>query len=134
MLTTLLLTASDFLQNNGLMLLGALALALYSLIQSYRRSPKFRNSMDVLMLRTPFIGDLMRTAVHARWTRTFATLSASGVPITSSLESVASVSQIRSFQDATLEIRQAVASGARVSDSMEAQKYFPGIRSNDPHW
>ncbi|MCR2746104.1 type II secretion system F family protein [Limnobacter parvus] len=125
LLTLALLAASDFLQNNGLMLLGVMALAVYSLIQSYRRSLKLRNSLDVLMLRIPLLGDLMRTAVHARWTRTFATLSASGVPITSALESVASVSQIRSFQDATLEVRQAVASGARVSDSMEAQKIFP---------
>jgi len=38
---------------------------------------------------------------------------------------VASVSQIRSFQDATLEIRQAVASGGRVSDSMENSRLFP---------
>lgn len=63
--------------------------------------------------------------MYARWTRTFATLSASGVPITSALESVAGVAQVRAFHTATLEIRQAVASGARVSDSMEARKIFP---------
>jgi type IV pilus assembly protein PilC len=124
-LTTTLLAASEFLQSHGLMLMGAIALAAYSLVQTYRRNQKVRNSLDVLMLKTPFVGDLIRTAVHARWTRTFATLSASGVPITSALESVASVAQIRSFQNATLEVRQAVASGARVSDSMESQKIFP---------
>ena len=125
LLTTLLLKASDFLQEYGLILLAALGLGVYSLFQMYRRNQKFKNSMDILLLRVPLIGDLMKTAVHARWTRTFATLSASGVPITSALESVASVSQIRSFQDATLEIRQAVASGGRVSDSMENSRLFP---------
>ena len=125
LLTTLLLKASDFLQEYGLILLAALGLGVYSLFQMYSRNQKFKNSMDILLLRVPLIGDLMKTAVHARWTRTFATLSASGVPITSALESVASVSQIRSFQDATLEIRQAVASGGRVSDSMENSRLFP---------
>ncbi len=121
----ILLAASDFLQQHGLVVLGAAAMAVYCLVQTYRRNQKARDGIDMLMLRTPFVGDLMRTAVHARWTRTFATLSASGVPITSALESVASVAQIRSFQNATLEIRDAVASGARVSDSMDAQKIFP---------
>lgn len=124
-LTMILLAASDFLQQHGLVVLGAAALAVYCLVQTYRRNQKARDGIDMFMLRTPFVGDLMRTAVHARWTRTFATLSASGVPITSALESVASVAQIRSFQNATLEIRDAVASGARVSDSMDAQKIFP---------
>lgn len=125
MLTTILLSASDFLQQHGLMLLGVLAIGVYCLIQTYRRNQKIRNALDAFLLRTPFVGDLIKTAVYARWTRTFATLSSSGVPITSALESVASVAQIRSFQNATLEVRQAVASGARVSDSMEQTKKFP---------
>jgi type IV pilus assembly protein PilC len=124
-LTLMLLAASDFLQAHGPLLLGATGLAAYSLFQAYRKNMKFRNATDVLLLRIPFIGDLMKTAVHARWTRTFATLSASGVPITSALESVAGVAQIQSFQNATLEIRQAVASGGRVSDSMEKSQIFP---------
>lgn len=124
-LTTILIAASDFLEQHGRILLGVLALGVYSSIQAYRQNQKIRNTVDVFLLRIPFVGDLIRTAVYARWTRTFATLSSSGVPITSALESVASVAQIRSFQNATLEIRQAVASGVRVSDSMEQTKIFP---------
>ncbi|MCE2745669.1 MAG: type II secretion system F family protein [Burkholderiales bacterium] len=124
-LTSMLLGTSDLLQEHGLVMLGILGVVIYSLIQVYRRNQKFKNSADTLLLRIPLIGDMMKTAVHARWTRTFATLSASGVPITSALESVASVSHIQSFQDATLEIRQSVASGGRVSDSMDSVRIFP---------
>jgi type IV pilus assembly protein PilC len=124
-LTSMLLGTSDLLQEHGLMVLGVLGVVTYSLIQAYRRNHKFKNSADTLLLRIPLIGDMMKTAVHARWTRTFATLSASGVPITSALESVASVSHIQSFQNATLEIRQSVASGGRVSDSMDNVRLFP---------
>jgi type IV pilus assembly protein PilC len=125
LLTTILLSASDFLEQHGLMLLGILVLGVYCLIQTYSRSQGIRNVVDTFLLRMPFVGDLIKTAVFARWMRTFSTLSASGVPITPALESVASVAQIRSYQNATLEIRQAVASGARVSDSMEKTKLFP---------
>ena len=125
MLTSLLLDASDFLQARGVVMLGAVVVSGYGVMKLYQRNQKFRDAVDLLLLRLPLIGDLMKTAVYARWTRTFATLSASGVPITSALESVAGVAQVRAFHTATLEIRQAVASGARVSDSMEARKIFP---------
>jgi len=125
LLTAMLLSASDFLQVNGLFLLGVIALSGCCILKLYKDNRRFRDSLDLLLLRLPLIGELMKTAVYARWTRTFATLSASGVPITSALESVAGVAQVRSFHLATLEIRQAVASGARVSDSMEARKIFP---------
>jgi type IV pilus assembly protein PilC len=124
-LTNMLLFMSDFLQNHGVKLLVMIGLSIYSLIKAYERNPKFRGAADIVLLRIPYIGELIKTSVYARWTRTFATLSASGVPIIAALDSVASIAQIKSFQDATLEIRQAVASGARVSDSMEQNKLLP---------
>lgn len=124
-LTQALLGTSDFLKQHGLLLLLALVLGLYSLMQIYQRHDRARATLDRVLLRTPLIGELMKTAVHARWSRTFSTLSASGVPITSALESVASVARISTFQSALLNVRQAVASGARVSDSMETSRLFP---------
>ncbi len=124
-ITQFLLNASDALQSHGLKLVLAIALGIYILVQCYKKNTRFQDLSDTLLLRLPLIGELMKTALHARWTRTFATLSASGVPITLALESVASISKIKSFQAATLEIRHAVATGARVSDSMEVSKLFP---------
>ena len=124
-ITQFLLNTSDALQSHGLQLVAALVLSAYTLMQCYKKNSRFQNVSDALLLRLPLIGELMKTALHARWTRTFSTLCASGVPITSALESVASVAKIQSFQAATLEIRHAVATGARVSDSMEVSKLFP---------
>ncbi len=73
-LTSMLLGTSDLLQEHGLVMLGILGVVIYSLIQVYRRNQKFKNSADTLLLRIPLIGDMMKTAVHARWTRTFAFL------------------------------------------------------------
>ncbi|HEX4842328.1 MAG TPA: type II secretion system F family protein [Limnobacter sp.] len=124
-LTQMLLHTSDFLQNNGPVLLGGSLLLMYALVKAYKKNKQAQHAMDAFFLRLPLFGDLMKTAIFARWTRTFATLSASGVPIVSALESVAGVANAARYEEATLEIRQTVASGGRVSDSMEQTKIFP---------
>lgn len=124
-LTLGLLNASDFLINHGLTVLGGVLLAGYTFMQFYKKRPAVKDFVDSVILKLPLFGELMRTAIHARWTRTFATLSASGVPIVNALESVASVANNSKYQVATVVIRQAVASGLRVSDSMEQAQVFP---------
>ncbi|MFN4329566.1 MAG: type II secretion system F family protein [Limnobacter sp.] len=124
-LTTMLLNLSDVLVNHGPWVAGGVIAGLVSLHQAYKRLPRFKDACDQVMLRIPVLGELIRTAMNARWTRTFSTLSASGVPVTDALESVALVSTIRSFEVATREVRQAVASGSTISDGMELQGVFP---------
>jgi type IV pilus assembly protein PilC len=124
-LTTLLLAASDFLGEHGAMAGLACGGFIYGLLLLYKRNNRFQQSVDKMLLYMPIFGDLLITAFHARWTRTFATLNASGVPITSTLESVASVARIESFKKILLELRQQVATGTRVSDGMEKFKLFP---------
>lgn len=124
-LTSALLNLSSLLTEHGLFVFAALGLGVYSFIQFYKRNTKFRDTTDRFILAMPIFGELLRTACHARWTRTFATLSASGVPITSALEAAAGVAKIKSYEDATLGVRQAVASGIRVSDGLEKYSLFP---------
>lgn len=124
-LTATLLGLSDTLQHHGLIVFIGIILGGYSFLQVYKRHPKFRNTIDNIVLRLPVFGELLHTATHARWTRTFSTLSASGVPITNALEAVAAVSSIQAYRDATLAVRQGVASGSRVSDGLEKFPLFP---------
>ncbi|GLR26087.1 MULTISPECIES: type II secretion system F family protein [Limnobacter] len=124
-LTQSLLDASHLLRDHGLVVAAAVAVAVYVFRQLYKKRPRFTDAVDAGLLKLPIFGELMRTAIYARWTRTFSTLSASGVPIVSALESVAGVANNKSYQLATIGIRQAVASGQRVSDSMEQSRVFP---------
>ncbi|MCQ8897056.1 type II secretion system F family protein [Limnobacter humi] len=124
-LTKGLLGASDLLIDHGLLVLGAFVIAVIALLKGYRRSQTFRDACDKLLLKLPVFGELIRTAVHARWMRTFSTLSASGVPIMAALESVAQVARIRVYEEATMMIRHGVATGARVSEGMEDAAIFP---------
>lgn len=124
-LTTVLLDLSDLITKNGVTLIASMVLFCLSFSIVYRRFDKFRHYVDQLLLRTPIIGELIRTAIHARWARTFSTLNASGVPIVGALESVAQVCGNKSYHDATMLIRQEVATGSTVSDCMGRAKLFP---------
>lgn len=124
-LTQGLLQTSHFLQERGLYLLGGLIVGGYLTIRSYKYNVKFKNILDKLLLKLPLFGLLLRTASFARWNRTMATLSHSGVPIVNALESVASLAGLQIYQDATFTMRQDVSSGVKVSDSMEKTQLFP---------
>lgn len=123
-LTQTLLGLSDLLTEQGpLVLLGLVSIVL-GIRAAYKKFEPFRDRLDSLLLRLPLVGELLRTAIFARWTRTFSTLSASGVPIVDALDSVAHVSGHHTFRNSTLLIRQEVATGISVSDSMEKTGVF----------
>lgn len=124
-LTTVLLDLSDLITQNGLVVGAGFALFILGLMMAYRRSDRFRHHVDMLLLRLPIVGELIRTAIFARWTRTFSTLNGSGVPIVGALESVAQVCGHKNYHDATMQIRQDVATGSTVSNSMGKVKIFP---------
>ena len=124
-LTQGLLDASDFLKANGFLALVILIVFIYAMKQLYQRQEGFRDGVENVLMKMPLFGELLRTAALARWMRTFSTLSATGVPIVQALESVASVAQNKKLEVATIAIRQAVATGVRVSDSMERTEAFP---------
>lgn len=123
-LTQTLLDLSDLLKEHGIVIGILLVGCIYAIMQAYKKNMRFRNAMDAFTLKIPVIGQVLRTAIYARWTRTFSTLSTSGVPVTSALESVAAVADNKRYQDATLEVRMAVATGAKVSDSLEKTGLF----------
>lgn len=124
-LTQMLLSASQFLQTKGLYLLAGIIVTGFITIRSYKYNPKFKHLMDQVLLRLPLFGTLLRTASFARWNRTMATLSHSGVPIVNALESVAILAGLKIYQDATILMRQDVSAGVKVSDSMEKTQLFP---------
>lgn len=124
-LTQALLDASYFLQKKGLYVLVGSIVFIIVFVRSYKYNPKFKNMMDKVLLRLPLFGLLLRTASFARWNRTMATLSHSGVPIVNALESVASLAGLQVYQDATFDMRQDVSTGVKVSDSMDKTQLFP---------
>ena len=94
-LTQYVLSASLWCKDNWYTW-GAGVFVFMMLFGAYKKTPMGRKQVDWMMLNVPVFGPLFRKVGLSRFSRTFATLIKSGVPILGSLEIVsANFPQIR---------------------------------------
>jgi type IV pilus assembly protein PilC len=125
--TQMVIGLSKFVQNKGIFLALVLGGAGYAFAYFYKRSRKLRQNMDRLQLRLPIIGPIMRKAAIARFARTLSTMFAAGVPLVEAMESVAGATGNIVYEDATLAMRDEVATGTRLQRAMENTNLFPNM-------
>jgi type IV pilus assembly protein PilC len=90
-----------------------------------KKTPRGRLYLDHLTLRLPIFGNLARKVCLARFSRTFATLVRSGVPIMGTLEIVAETAGNRVLSDAVHASRESVRNGNMLSEPLSRNKVFP---------
>ena len=123
--TRMVIDMSDFFRAYWLPLLIGIVGTGYFLYQSWRRSPTVQMAVDRFMLRPPVIGELIRKATVARWTRTLATTFAAGVPLVEALDSVGPASGNAVYREATKQIQAEVNIGTSLAQSMQNSGVFP---------
>ena len=106
------------------MMLGA-AMVSFIFERIYRKNGIGRLRIDRFLLGIPVLGDLLRRAAVARFTRTLATLLQSGVPVIQSLDITKSVVGNRVIADATDEIREKVIEGTDIATPLKKTGAFP---------
>ena len=82
---------------------------------------------DWLLIRSPILGSLLLKAAIARFTRTFGSLLASGVPILDALVITRDTSGNIHIADAVNVVHDQVKGGGTVARSLEATAMFPGF-------
>jgi type IV pilus assembly protein PilC len=125
--TRIVVNLSLFVRSNGLIIVVLLFAAGATFGYFKKRSRKFNHFLDRTILRIPIIGEIMRKAAIARFTRTLSTMFSAGVPLVEALESVAGATGNIVFEEATMEIRTEVATGQRLQRAMEATELFPNM-------
>ncbi|ENW4071577.1 pilus assembly protein PilG [Neisseria gonorrhoeae] len=126
-LTQTVMDMSDFFVSYGWMVLIALGFAIYGFLKLKARSIKIQRRMDVILLRMPIFGDIVRKGTIARWGRTTATLFAAGVPLVDVLDSTAGAAGNLIYEEATREIRTRVIQGLSMTSGMRATELFPNM-------
>jgi len=126
-LTQLVIYVSDGFVAWWWAILGVLVAIVVGVIQALKRSKAFKDWVDAMSLKVPIFGPLIEKATVARWSRTFASLFAAGVPMVEALESVAGAAGNSVFEKATLQLRTDIATGASLSSSLQAAKVFPNM-------
>ncbi len=124
--TVILLFVSDLLQNWWWAGLGALGLGGFLFVR-YARTRVGRRHLDALKLRIPILGRLFLLTSMARFARTFAALSSSGVAVVQSLQAAQSVTGNTLLSEIIAEATEEVVNGAELSASLEKHALIPNV-------
>jgi type IV pilus assembly protein PilC len=122
--TRIVMGLSDFLISWWWAVAAALA-GMGWLFRAYRRTPAGRMTTDKLMLRIPILGQVLRKAAIARFSRTLGTLVQSGVPILDGLEITARTAGNRVVEDAVMKSRASIAGGETIAEPLKRSTVFP---------
>jgi len=125
--TLVVMNISEIFVSYWYLIFGGIWLAVWLFMNSLKRSEKMQFAMDRLMLKLPVVGDMVRKATIARWTRTLSTMFAAGVPLVEALDSVAGASGNRVYMQATKKIQQEVSTGSSLTVSMQNSGVFPNM-------
>jgi len=123
-LTLTTLAISDWLRAKWYLLFVFGAAAVFAFILT-KRTPMGRLYIDRITLKLPVFGNLAKKVALARFSRTFATLVRSGVPIMGTLEIVAETAGNRVISDAVHASRDSVRNGNMLSEPLSKAKVFP---------
>ena len=125
--TRMVIDLSAFVRANGIYLAVVAGGAIATFLYFKKRSRKMRHVLDRMMLKVPIIGPIMQKASIARYARTLSTMFAAGVPLVEALESVAGATGNIVYEEAVMQMRDEVATGQRLQQSMENTDLFPNM-------
>ena len=121
--TRVVIAASDLMKSYWWALL-ATGVAAIALLRRFRSTLRGRRVTDGVLLKVPIMGDLLRKAAVARFTRTLGTLVASGVPILDGLEVTARTAGNQVIHDAVMEARASIAGGETIAGPLRNSGVF----------
>ena len=91
----------------------------------FKRSKFGGRLLDLMLLKLPVFGTLVRKAAIARFTRTLGTLVSANVPILDGLEVVANSAGNKIIEEGVMFVRSKVAEGKNIAGPLEETKIFP---------
>jgi type IV pilus assembly protein PilC len=96
-------------------------------IKQIRKDPRGRYYLDLILLKLPVLGLLLRKIAVARFTRTLGTLITSGVPILEGLSITARTSGNAVLEQALMKVRKAIEEGRTIVDPLKECGVFPNM-------
>jgi type IV pilus assembly protein PilC len=123
-LTSFVLNLSGWMRANWIGILGGGAGAVASFVL-FKRTSYGALLWDRLSLRAPVFGPLCKKVALARFSRTFATLIRSGVPIMGTLDIVSETAGNRVVANAVAASKESVRNGQLLSEPLGQSRVFP---------
>ncbi|HNQ76495.1 MAG TPA: type II secretion system F family protein [Pseudothauera hydrothermalis] len=123
--TLMVIAMSDFFVEYWYAIFGILIGTVAGIAFMYKRSTAMQIAVDRAVLKLPVIGEIVRKATVARWTRTLSTMFAAGVPLVEALDSVGGASGNYIYLTATRQIQSEVSTGTSLTVAMQNAAVFP---------
>lgn len=122
--TQFVIDMSNFVQSYILFLIAG-AIGAGVAFKKYYKTPKGRLVVDRLLLKMPIVGELIRKASVAKFTRTLGTLITSGVPLLDALTICAKTSGNKVIEESILSARISISGGKTISEPLAKSETFP---------
>lgn len=106
-------------------LIGIVIVGTIIFLRKYHATYRGKRVLDGLLLKVPVLGMLLRKIAVARFCRTLATLTSSGVPILDGLSITAKTAGNSIVEDAIMATRKSVEEGKTISEPLGDTDVFP---------
>ncbi|MFH1831021.1 MAG: type II secretion system inner membrane protein GspF [Pseudomonadota bacterium] len=124
--TRILMSVSNALSSYWYLFILFLFVAIY-MIRRFLRTPKGRAWWDKKLLTLPLLGRINKLIIVARFSRTLATLLASGVPLLGALDIVKNIITNTRLKQVVETTRDSVREGASIADPLKRSGEFPPL-------
>ena len=125
--TLFVLGLSTIMQESWYIFLAGLIVAFILFKECRKRSKGFATAVDRYSLKIPVIGQILHHSIMARFARTLSTTFAAGVPLIEALDSVAGATGNIIYRKGVLAIKDEVATGIQLNQSMRSSNLFPTL-------
>jgi type IV pilus assembly protein PilC len=123
-ITQMVVDISDFFVNSWYILFGVAFIAGFGLVQ-YTKTPKGRYQFDMVMLKVPIIGDVVKKISVGRFCSTMSSMLSSGVNLLQALNICAASSGNAVMEKFILECRARIEKGQQMSVPLSENPIFP---------
>jgi type IV pilus assembly protein PilC len=122
--TQLVIDISNAFTSYWYVIFGSLVAIIFG-IKKYYGTVQGRKAIDKLLLKMPVVGDLIRKASVAKFTRTLGTLLASGVPLLDGMTICAKTAGNKVIEETLINARASISGGKTIADPLAASGVFP---------
>ncbi|MGA9852153.1 MAG: type II secretion system F family protein [Gammaproteobacteria bacterium] len=123
--TQMVVNLSKSVRTKGWLYLIVIIAIIAGFIMARKRSARFHELVDRMVLKLPVIGMILTKSCIARFTRTLSTMFSAGVNLVEALGSVAGATGNIIYEKATLKMRDQVSTGQQLNVTMAQSGIFP---------
>ena len=127
MLTQIIIKTSNFIKTKWYYLLGGVLIVVFSFIQTYKKVQPFREKVQILLMYTPVVKNIIIYNEIANFTKTFASLLNHGVFITDSMEILSKITNNEVYMKIINQTLENLGKGDSISSAFRGQWAIPVV-------